>query len=199
MTQPLIIGLTGSIGMGKSTVAQMFVDENIPLFDADAAVHVLQGPGGLLVQEIEALFPGTTDDQGVDRQKLGAAVLGNKEALQKLEALIHPAVGQMRMQFLAEHEDAAMILFDIPLLFERSGASGVNHIVVVSASKEDQRSRVLAREGMTHEKFEKIKLLQMPDAEKRKRADTVINTSTSLTDTRNQVKNCVEKLKASLA
>lgn len=199
MKQPLIIGLTGSIGMGKSTVAQMFVDLDVPMFDADAAVHILQGPNGVLVAEIEALFPGTTGEDGVDRQKLGAAVLGNADALQKLEALIHPAVGKMRMTFLAEHKNASMILFDIPLLFEKGGAEGVDHIVVVSASEEDQRKRVLARDGMTAEKFEKIRSLQMPDAEKRKRADTVIDTSVSLAQTREQVKNCVEKLKASLA
>lgn len=199
MTQPLIIGLTGSIGMGKSTVAQMFVDEGVPLFDADAAVHILQGPGGALVGEIETLFPGTTGAQGVDRQKLGAAVLGDQEALEKLEALIHPAVGEMRSDFLANNSSGLMILFDIPLLFEKTGAAGVDHIVVVSAEEEDQRNRVLARKGMTVEKFEKIKSLQMPDAEKRNRADTVIDTSTSLHETRKQVKNCVEKLKASLA
>ena len=199
MTPPLVIGLTGSIGMGKSTVAQMFVDEGVPLFDADAAVHILQGPGGMLVDDIEALFPGTTSDNGVDRQKLGAAVLDDTEALQKLEALIHPAVGKMRMEFMAEHHDAPMLLFDIPLLFEKTGAASVNKIVVVSASEEDQRNRVLARAGMSAEKFEKIKSLQMPDAEKRNRADIVINTSTSLAETRKQVKNCVEKLKASLA
>ena len=185
--------------MGKSTVAQMFVDEGVPLFDADAAVHVLQGPGGALVEEIEALFPGTTDDNGVDRQKLGPAVLGNAEALQKLEALVHPAVGKMRLAFLEQNQDAPMILFDIPLLFEKAGADGVDHIVVVSASEDDQRERVLARGGMTADKFEKIKALQMPDAEKRKRADTVINSSLTLAETRQQVKNCVEKLKASLA
>jgi len=199
MTKPLIIGLTGSIGMGKSTVAQMFVDEGVPLFDADAAVHILQGPEGALVDEIEALFPGTTGENGVDRQKLGPAVLGNPEALQKLESLIHPAVGKMRMEFLEQNKGSAMILFDIPLLFEKSGAAGVDHIVVVSASEVDQRDRVLARDGMTPEKFEKIKLLQMPDEDKRKGADTIIDTSTSLVKTREQVKNCVEKLKASLA
>lgn len=199
MTRPLIIGLTGSIGMGKSTVGQMFVDLDVPLFDADAAVHMLQGPGGELVDEIEALFPGTTHEKGVDRQKLGAAVLGDTEALQKLEALIHPAVGKMRLNFLDQHSAAPMILFDIPLLFEKSDGAGVDHIVVVSASEEDQRERVLAREGMTPEKFEKIKALQMPDEEKCKRADTIIDTSVSLAETREQVKNCVEKLKASLA
>ena len=197
--QPYIIGLTGSIGMGKSTVAQMFVDENVPLFDADAAVHQLQGPGGALVGAIEAMFPGSTNSMGVDRQKLGAAVLGDPEALKRLERLIHPAVGKMRQEFLEQNRDRPMILFDIPLLFEKSGADGVDHIVVVSASAEDQRARVLARPGMTEERFEQIKALQMPDAEKRKRADSVIDTSLSLAETRRQVQKLVQKLKASLA
>ena len=197
--QPFIIGLTGSIGMGKSTVAQMFVDENVPLFDADAAVHQLQGPGGALVGAIEAMFPGSTNSMGVDRQKLGAAVLGDPEALKRLERLIHPAVGKMRQEFLEQNRDRPMILFDIPLLFEKSGADGVDHIVVVSASAEDQRARVLARPGMTEERFEQIKALQMPDAEKRKRADSVIDTSLSLAETRRQVQKLVQKLKASLA
>lgn len=197
--RPLIIGLTGSIGMGKSTVANMFADEGVPVFDADAAVHLLQGPGGALVEEIEALFPGTTGPEGVDRQKLGAAVLGDREALTRLEQIIHPAVGRMRTDFLTDNADAPMILFDIPLLFEKTGADGVDHVVVVSASAEDQEERVLARPNMTREKFEKIKSLQMPDAEKRKRADSVIDTSVSLAETRQQVQNCVQKLKASLA
>ena len=141
--RPYIVGLTGSIGMGKSTVAQMFVDEDVPLFDADAAVHQLQGPGGALVDAIEALFPGSTGSQGVDRQKLGAAVLGDPAALQQLERLIHPAVGEMRLAFLEKHRDRPMILFDIPLLFEKSGAEGVDHIVVVSAGAEDQREPIL--------------------------------------------------------
>ncbi|QJB69664.1 dephospho-CoA kinase [Parasphingorhabdus halotolerans] len=199
MNKPLIIGLTGSIGMGKSTVAQMFVDEGVPLFDADAAVHILQGPGGVLVDEIEALFPGTTGAQGVDRQKLGARVLGDPEALKRLETLIHPAVGVMRMKFFEDHRNEPLVLFDIPLLFEKSGAVGVDHIVVVSATKEDQEARVLARPGMTVKKFEKIKGLQMPDAEKRKKADSVIDTSMTLDETRQQVQNLVQKLKASLA
>ncbi|MEO0441118.1 MAG: dephospho-CoA kinase [Pseudomonadota bacterium] len=197
--RPLIIGLTGSIGMGKSTVADMFADEGVPVFDADAAVHVLQGPGGALVDDIESLFPDTTGPEGVDRQKLGAAVLGDREALTRLEQVIHPAVGKMRLDFLAENAEAAMILFDIPLLFEKTGADGVDHIVVVSASEQDQEERVLARPNMSREKFEKIKSLQMPDAEKRKRADSVITTSVTLAETRQQVQNCVQKLKASLA
>ena len=197
--RPYIIGLTGSIGMGKSTVAQMFVDEGVPLFDADAAVHRLQRPGGALVDAIEALFPGTTNSEGVDRQKLGAAVLGDPAALQRLEQLVHPAVGEMRRAFLEENRDRPMILFDIPLLFEKSGTEGVDHIVVVSASAEDQRARVLARPGMTEERFEQIKALQMPDAEKRKRADSVIDTSLPKAETRQQVQKLVQKLKASLA
>ncbi len=197
--RPLIIGLTGSIGMGKSTVADMFADEDVPVFDADAAVHLLQGPGGALVGEIEALFPGTTGPEGVDRQKLGAAVLGDREALTRLELVIHPAVGKMRLDFLAENAEEPMVLFDIPLLFEKTGADGIDHIVVVSASEQDQEERVLARPNMTREKFEKIKSLQMPDLEKRKRADSVIDTSVSLAETRQQVQNCVQKLKASLA
>ncbi|MEH6757113.1 MAG: dephospho-CoA kinase [Parasphingorhabdus sp.] len=199
MTGPMIIGLTGSIGMGKSTVAQMFVDEGVPVFDADAAVHVLQGPGGALVEEIEALFPGTTDKKGVNRQILGPAVFGNPDALQKLEAVIHPAVGKMRGEFLKKHQNAPMILFDIPLLFEKTGANGVDFIIVASASEQDQQKRVLARPSMTVNKFEKIKSLQMPDDEKRKRADFIINTSQSLEETRQEVKNTIEKLKASLA
>lgn len=199
MTKPVIIGLTGSIGMGKSTVAQMFVDEGVPLFDADAAVHILQGPDGALVAEVEALFPGTTGPNGVDRQKLGSAVLGNREALGRLEALIHPAVGAMRAEFFAANQEAPLILFDIPLLFEKGGAEGVDHVVVVSANESDQRTRVLARPGMSVEKFEKIKSLQMPDAEKRKRADFIIDTALSIEETRQQVQKCVEKLKAALA
>jgi dephospho-CoA kinase len=197
--RPYIIGLTGSIGMGKSTVAQMFVDENVPLFDADAAVHQLQGPGGALVDAIEALFPGTTNSQGVDRQKLGAAVLGDPAALKRLEQLIHPAVGEMRLAFLQDNEDQPMILFDIPLLFEKAGGEGVDHIVVVSAGTADQRARVLDRPGMTEERFEQIKALQMPDAEKRKKADSVIDTSLPLEKTRQQVQKLVQNLKASLA
>lgn len=197
--RPYIVGLTGSIGMGKSTVGQMFVDEGVPLFDADAAVHELQGPGGALVEAIEALFPGSTGSNGVDRQKLGAMVLGDPAALQQLERLIHPAVGEMRLAFLEKHRDRPLILFDIPLLFEKSGAKGVDHIVVVSAGEDDQRDRVLARPGMTKERFEQIKALQMPDAEKRQKADSVIDTSLPHAETRQQVQKLVQKLKAALA
>ena len=197
--RPFIIGLTGSIGMGKSTVAQMFVDEGVPLFDADAAVHLLQGPGGALVADIEALFPGTTTRDGVDRQKLGAAVLGDPAALQRLEELIHPAVAELRQAFLEKNRDQPLILFDIPLLFEKGGSKSVDHIVVVSAGAEQQRARVLARPGMSEQRFKQIKSLQMPDADKRQKADSVIDTSLSKAETRRQVQKLVQKLKASLA
>ena len=196
---PMIIGLTGSIAMGKSTVAAMFEAEDVPVFDADAAVHELQGPNGLLVTEIEAAFPGTTGTQGVDRQKLGAAVLGNAEKLARLEAIVHPAVGKMRTDFLTAHADKSMIVFDIPLLFEKGGHQAVNHIVVVSAPAEQQRARALARPGMTAEKFEHILKLQVPDAEKRARADTVIDTGQTLAHTQAQVRTLVKKLRDGLA
>ena len=196
---PLIIGLTGSIAMGKSTVAKMFEQEGVPVFDADAAVHRLQGPGGQLVEEIEAAFPGTTSDRGVDRQKLGAAVLGDAQKLAQLEAIMHPAVGKMRNRFLVDHADKAMIVFDIPLLFEKGGHESVGHIVVVSAPEDQQRARALARPGMTAGKFEHILKLQVPDAEKRARADTVIFTGQSMAHTKVQVRALVKKLRDGLA
>jgi dephospho-CoA kinase len=197
--RPLIIGLTGSIAMGKSTVAQMFVDEDIPHFDADAAVHRLQGPDGALVAEIEAAFPGTTGLQGVDRQKLGPIVLGDKEKLHRLEAIIHPVVARLRADFLEANKDAPLVVFDIPLLFEKGGHQSVDKVLVVSAPADQQRRRALARDGMTTQKFEHILSLQMPDAEKRKRADFVIDTGTSIADTREQVRNLIKYLRDSLA
>jgi dephospho-CoA kinase len=199
MKEPLIIGLTGSIAMGKSTVAEMFEAEGVPVFDADKAVHILQGPGGALVAEIESMFPGTTGTKGVDRQKLGAAVLGDKGKLARLETIVHPAVAAMRNTFLSEHENKPMIVFDIPLLFEKGGAASVDHIVVVSASAEQQRERALARSGMTVEKFEHILNLQTPDAEKRAKADTIIDTGGTLPETRKQVHQLVKKLRRTLA
>ncbi|MEQ1537855.1 MAG: dephospho-CoA kinase [Sphingorhabdus sp.] len=196
---PLIIGLTGSIAMGKSTVAAMFEDEGVPVFDADAAVHQLQKAGGLLVAAIESAFPGTTGPQGVDRQKLGAAVLGDKQKLKQLESIIHPAVGAMRNAFLANHTDRDIIVFDIPLLFEKGGHADVDHIVVVSAPADQQRARALSRPGVTVEKFENILKLQTPDAEKRAKADTVIDTGQSIEHTRCQVRALVKKLRDALA
>ncbi|QLC22697.1 dephospho-CoA kinase [Parasphingopyxis sp. CP4] len=183
----ILLGLTGSIGMGKSTVAAMFAAEGVPVFDADAEVHRLQGPGGELVQAIEEVFPGTTGPDGVDRAKLSKAVLGDREKLRALEELIHPAVGLNRMAFLKEHEDAPIVLFDIPLLYEKTGDAGLDAVIVVSAPADVQRERVLKRPGMTVEKFEHILGLQLPDAEKRERADFIIDTGTALEETRAQV------------
>lgn len=195
--RPFILGLTGSIGMGKSAVAAMFHGLGVPVFDADKAVHELQGPDGALLPEIEAAFAGTTGPQGVDRQKLGAAVFGNPAALKRLEAIVHPAVAAMRRQFLADNAAQPLIVFDIPLLFEKGGADQVDAVLVVSASAEAQRQRVLARPGMTVEKFEQILKLQVPDAEKREKADFVIDTGTSLAETRHAVQRLVHQLKGS--
>lgn len=182
------LGLTGSIGMGKSTVARMFADEGVPVFDADAAVHRLQGPEGALVAEIEAHFPGTTGPDGVDRGALSERVLGEPEALRRLEALVHPAVGRERQAFLEKHADAPVVLLDIPLLFETGGEGQVDQIAVVSAPADVQRDRVLARPGMTADKLERILARQMPDAEKRARADFVIPTGCTLEETRRAVR-----------
>lgn len=193
-TRPFVLGLTGSIGMGKSAVAAMFHGLGVPVFDADAAVHQLQGPGGALLPAIEAEFPGTTGPEGVDRQKLGAAVFGDRARLARLEAIIHPAVADMRRQFLRDNASQPLVVFDIPLLFEKGGNAGVDAVLVVSAGPEAQRARVLARPGMTEEKFEKILALQVPDAEKRARADFVIDTGTSLAETRHAVQRLVHAL-----
>lgn len=192
--RPFILGLTGSIGMGKSAVAAMLRGLGVPVFDADAAVHELQGPGGACVEPIERAFPGTTGPQGVDRQKLGAAVFGNPEALKLLEAIVHPEVAEMRRAFLADNAAAPLIVFDIPLLYEKTGQHGLDAVAVVSAPAEMQRERVLARPGMTVEKFEKILALQVPDAEKRARADYVIDTGVSLAETRHAVQRLVHTL-----
>jgi dephospho-CoA kinase len=194
MTKPFILGLTGSIGMGKSAVAAMLRGLNVPVFDADAAVHELQGPGGALLGAIEAEFPGTTGHDGVDRPRLGAAVFGDPAALKRLEAIVHPAVGAMRTQFLAENQDKPLICFDIPLLYEKTGDHGLDAVVVVSAPAAVQRARVLARPGMTVEKFEQILALQVPDAQKRARADFVIDTGVPLAETRAAVARLVHAI-----
>lgn len=196
MTRPLIVGLTGSIGMGKSTVAEMFMEQGVPVFDADAAVHILQGPKGALLPAIEAEFPGTTGPQGVDRARLGAQVFGDSEALKRLEAIVHPAVNAMRDVFMLEHAGEDLVVFDIPLLFEKGGFERVDQVVVVSAPADVQRSRVLARPGMTPEKFARILDLQVPDAEKRARADHIVDTGQTLARTRSDVAKLVEKLRA---
>jgi dephospho-CoA kinase len=181
------IGLTGSIGMGKSTVAAMLRDLGVPVFDADAAVHELQGPGGRLVPAIESAFPKTTGAMGVDRQKLGMQVLGNDAAMARLEKIVHPAVVEERAGFLAAHSASPLVVFDIPLLFEKGGTQGIDTVVVVSAPPEIQSARVLARPGMTLEKFASILARQMPDSEKRSRADYIIDTGVPPVETRARV------------
>lgn len=193
----LTLGLTGSIGMGKSTVAAMFEELGVPVFDSDAAVHRLQGEGGRLVAAIEAMFPDTTGPKGVDRTLLGEAVLADPRALKRLEALVHPAVGEERAAFIAAHADAQLVVFDVPLLFETSGETSVDKVVVVSAPAEVQRVRVLARPGMTESRFDAILARQMPDAEKRARADFVIPTGGSIEETRAAVGTLVSCLRGS--
>ncbi len=183
----ITLALTGSIGMGKSTVAAMFAEAGIPTFDADAAVRRLQGPGGRLVPRIEERFPGTTRDGAVDRDALSAAVLGDPDELAALEAIVHPAVHHERTRFIVENGDAPALLFDIPLLFETGGNQAFDKVIVVSASPEIQRERVLARSGMSEEKFRQILARQLPDEEKRALADFVIDTSGSIEQSRRQV------------
>lgn len=194
MSKPTIIGLTGSIGMGKSTVAAMFAEAGIPVFDADAEVRAMQGPGGELLPAIEAAFPGSTGPQGVDRDRLGHQVFADKEALARLEAIVHPAVAAKRAAFLEANHNKRAVVFDIPLLFERGGHESVDTIVVVSAPEHVQRARVLARPGMTAQKFEHIFGLQLHDSHKRERADHVIDTGTSLEETRAQVAALIASL-----
>ena len=191
----IVLGLTGSIGMGKSTVAAMFADEGVPVFDADAVVHHLQGAEGALVEEIESHFPGTTGESGVDRTTLAEAVLGDSAKLRRLESLIHPAVARERQAFLEANRDAPVVLLDIPLLFEKVGTGLVDKVAVVSAPADIQRARVLARPGMSEAKFERILGHQMPDAEKRARADFVIPTGGSLDETRQAVRRILACLR----
>lgn len=183
----ITLALTGSIGMGKSTVAAMFAEAGIPLFDADATVRVLQGPGGRLVPLIEARFPGTTSAGAVDREALSSRVLGDPEALAELEALVHPAVHHERTRFIVDRADARALLFDIPLLFETGGESAFDHVIVVTAPASVQRERVLARPGMTPDKLDRILERQWPDVRKREAADFVVNTAGSFAETRVQV------------
>lgn len=193
----IIVGLTGSIGMGKSTVAKMFAEEGAPGFDSDAAVHALYAPGGAAVAPVEAAFPGVTKDGAVDREILSKRVVGNEAAIKQLEAIVHPLVRAAQMQFLQDNRDAgtAVVILDIPLLFEGNGAKFVDKTIVVSAPADVQRARVLARPGMSADKFEAILARQMPDAEKRARADFVIDTGGDLETTRSQVRGVLDALR----
>ncbi len=198
----IIIGLTGSIGMGKSTVAQMFADLGAAIWDADAAVHRIYSPGGAAIAPVKARFPDAiVEENGVeviDRQRLAKTVLHDGDAIKDLEAIVHPLVGDDRTDFVAAAQQSGVevLLFDIPLLFENDIDRMLSVTVVVSASEETQRARVLAREGMNEDKFEAILSMQMPDAEKRARADYVVNTDQPLEATRGEVEKIWEILTA---
>jgi dephospho-CoA kinase len=183
------IVLTGSIGMGKSTVATMFKQAGVPVFDADAVVRALQAPGGGLVEKIGEVFPGCVRSGTLDRECLAAIVLSDREKLATLEGIVHPAVRGARERFIADHADAPALLFEIPLLFETAGEDEFDKIVVVSAPAEVQRARVLQRPGMTAAKLDSILARQTPDQEKRARADFVIDTGTDLSTTQSQVRD----------
>lgn len=189
-----LIGLTGSIGMGKSTTMQMFAEQGIPVYDADAAVHAIYS--GEAVPAVEAAFPGTTADGKVDRQKLSAFVLGKPDELKKLEDIVHPMLGAHRAAFLkqAEESGATAAVLDVPLLFETGGEKRMDAVVVVSAPADVQRARVLARDNMTPEKLDAILARQMPDAEKRKRADFVVDTSSGLEPVRVHIRDILEQV-----
>jgi dephospho-CoA kinase len=189
-----IIGLTGSIGMGKSTTLQMFADEGVPVYDADAAVHAVYA--GAAVPVVEAAFPGTTSDGRVDRQKLSARVLGDAAALKRLEQIVHPLLAAHRQKFLddATRAGAPVVLMDVPLLFETGGEKRMDAVIVVTAPPELQRERVLARDNMTAEKLDAILSRQMPDEEKRKRADFVVDTSCGLEPVRAEVRDILARV-----
>jgi dephospho-CoA kinase len=185
----IVLGLTGSLGMGKSTTARLFAEEGVPVHDSDAAVHRLYE--GEATPSIEAAFPGTTAGGKVDRTKLGARVLGDAEALARLEAIVHPLVRASADRFVAEATalGAPVVVLDIPLLYETGGEDRVDAVVVVSAPPDVQRARVLARPGMTPEKFAAILAKQLPDAEKRARADFVVDSSRGIEPARAQVQD----------
>jgi dephospho-CoA kinase len=197
MSKMLVVGLTGSIGMGKSTVAEMFRQLNTPVYDADAEVHKLYAEGGAAVEPIRAQFPEAVVDNKVDRARLSKLVLGNEVEIKKLEAITHPLLGQGRADFFAaaEQQGAKIVVLDVPLIFETGGEKNFGKIVVVSSPKNIQKDRVLDRDDMTEEKFEAILARQVPDAEKRRQADYVINTNCPKEATLEQVRALLEDLK----
>jgi dephospho-CoA kinase len=190
------IGLTGSIGMGKSTTAQMFREAGVPVLDSDQVVHDLYR--GEAVAPIAAAFPGVVVDGVVDRARLASRVLGDAAALKRLEDIVHPLVWATRDRFLAEHEarNEKIVVYDVPLLFETGAETSVDVVVVASAPEDVQKTRVLSREGMTEEKFAAILAKQVPDEEKRARADFVVRTDRGLDEARAQVRAILESLRA---
>jgi dephospho-CoA kinase len=185
----LLLGLTGSIGMGKSTTAKLFAEAGVPVYDADAAVHMLYE--GEAVPAIEAAFPGTTADGKVDRNKLSARVVHDPAAIKQLEQIVHPMLGASRQKFLdeAERSGAPVAVVDVPLLFETGGEKRVDAVVVVTTTPEIQRRRILARDNITSEKLDAILARQLPDAEKRRRADFVVDTSHGLDPVRTRIRD----------
>ena len=193
----IVVGLTGSIGMGKSTTAAMFAESGAPIYDADAEVRRLYAKGGAAVSPIEAAFPGVTQDGAVDRARLGDRVLGDQAALERLNAIVWPLMGEARASFFRAAEDsgAQVVVLDITLLFETGGERNVDAVVVVTAPPEVQRERVLARSGMNAAKLDAILAAQMADVEKRARAHFVVDTSAGLEKARAQVKAILEALR----
>ena len=197
MTQhPYLVGLTGSIGMGKTETAKMFTRLGVPVYDADAAVHRLYEKGGAAVPEIEKMFPNTIENGRVNREKLAKEITLIPDGFKKLEAIVHPLVGREQMEFLSDAmaKGVEMVVLDIPLLFETGGHKRMDAVVVVSAPADVQRARVLAREGMTAEKLDHILSRQMPDAEKRGKAHFVVQTDQGLDDAFEQVRHIVDAL-----
>ena len=192
------VGVTGSIGMGKSTTTAMFRQAGCPVYDADAEVHRLYSPGGAAVAPVEADFPGVTVDGAIDRARLSQYVLGDPQALKRLNAIVWPLVGAARADFIrqAESAGAPFAIFDIPLLYETGGEKSVDVVVVVSAPADVQRERVLARPGMTEQKFAAILAAQTPDDEKRARADFVVDAGAGLDSARTQVTGIIAALRA---
>lgn len=192
---PYILGLTGSIGMGKSTTANFFRDAGVPVWDADASVHQLYEAGGAGVQAIEALAPAAIKDGAVDRSVLRQAILDDKGLLKKIEASVHPLVLADRQKFLEKHSNEPLVVCDIPLLLETGADKWLGAVLVVTADAEIQRKRVMEREGMTQKMFETIKSKQLPDAEKRQRADYLIDTGLGLDHARAEVLSLIERIK----
>ena len=194
----ITVGLTGSIGMGKSTTAAMFAAEGVPVYDADAEVHALYAKGGAAVAPLEAAFPGVVVDGAVDRTLLSQRVVGKPDELKRLETIVHPLVGESRVDFFqkAVAAGADIVVLDIPLLFETGGEKRMDAVVVVSAPADLQRQRVLARPGMDEAKLDAILARQMADAEKRARAHFVIDTGKGLDEARRQVRDVLTRLRA---
>jgi len=192
----IVLGLTGSIGMGKSTTAQMFLDHGIPVHDSDAAVHALYA--GEAIPLIEAAFPGTTNKKGVDRAILSTKVIGNETAMKRLEMIVHPLVRERTARFLqnAENNNTELVILDNPLLFEMGGDKHVDGIIVVTAPAKIQRKRVLAREDMSEEKFNAILARQFPDEKKRINADFIIDTSLGLENAEKSVAGIIERIRS---